>query len=180
MSPPLSPMGCYQKKKKKSLEPEVKTKPQKSRSHQLSVTDPSSLWWWVFYQGFQTVDLTVGEMKSLASQSCSAQLLTDRGPGSELQVKAPSLDLSIHPGHRELPKMKARVTLFLHVLCHKSAGRPWMGHLTSLDQVPPSVTWEVYTTWSLRLCPLLECCDSLLAFSSLLVLAFSCTWGKNI
>ena len=39
----------------------------------------------------------------------------------------------MHLGHWELSKTKALVALSLHMLCHKQAGSPWLGHLTSLE-----------------------------------------------
>ena len=94
-----------------------------------------------------------------------------RDPGSEFQVKAPS-DLNIHLGHRELLKMKARVKLSLPVLCHKPAGSPWVGHLTS--PYPSSLVCKMRG---------LYCLTSKSSTARMLwffVLAFSRTWRKYI
>lgn len=93
-----------------------------------------------------------------------------RAPGSELQVKAPSSDLNIHLGHRELLKMKARVKLSLPVLCHKPAGSPWVGHLPS--PYPSSLVCKMRG---------LYCLISKSSTARMLwffVIAFSCTWRK--
>ena len=105
-------VGYYQLKN--CLEPEVRTK-----HKNLEVTNflsPALS----FLSGFQSVNPTVGQEEAL-STTLSAPLSCW---WAGAQVKALSLDLSMHLGHRELLKMKALVKFSVHVLCHKQAGSP--------------------------------------------------------